>query len=166
MRYNRDGSIPQGNPFSTRQRPNPVWSYGFEIPFGLTHSSKSGRVYATHNGPECDDEVNLVLRGANYGWGPGKTCGGRGVGKRPQEPMISWTPPIAPTDPWFYTGPIEPFEGNLFVGDFNTGRLHMLVLDEAGTEVERHSVLHDFDRQVADVAEGPGDFSTFLRSIR
>ena len=158
LRFNRDGSIPEGNPFSAPQQPNPVWSYGFRNPFGLTHSPDSGRLYATDNGPECDDELNLVHRGGNYGWGPGKTCGGRGVGRHPHRPMVSWTPPIAPTDPWFYTGSIEPFTGNIFVGDFNTGRVHRFELNDEGTEVVRQSVLHDFDRQVADVSEGPRGF--------
>lgn len=158
LRINRDGSIPADNPFSKPESPNPVWSYGFRNPFGLTHAPLSGQLYATENGPDCDDEVNHVMPGANYGWGEGKACGRAGVGKRPQPPMISWTPPIAPTDPWLYNGSIEPFVGDIFVGDFNNGRLHRLELNHAGTEVIRHSVLHDFDRQVADVSEGPGGF--------
>lgn len=73
LRFNRDGSIPEDNPFSRPQRPNPVWSYGFRNPFGLTHAPRSGQLYATDNGPDCDDEVNLVERGANYGMGGGKS---------------------------------------------------------------------------------------------
>ncbi|MDQ5874045.1 MAG: PQQ-dependent sugar dehydrogenase, partial [Actinomycetota bacterium] len=88
----------------------------------------------------------------------GKACGDAGLGPRPQLPLISWTPPIAPTDPWFYNGSIDSFVGDIFVGDFNTGRLHRLSLNQAGTAVVRHSVVHDFDRQIADVSEGPGGF--------
>jgi glucose/arabinose dehydrogenase len=45
LRYNADGSIPDGNPFSTPADHNPVWSYGHRNPFGLAHKPGTKNLY-------------------------------------------------------------------------------------------------------------------------
>ena len=68
LRLNDDGSIPSDNPFA-----NAVWSYGHRNPQGLAWDS-AGRLWETEHGPTgeqglcCRDEVNLIVKGANYGW--------------------------------------------------------------------------------------------------
>lgn len=66
LRLNPDGSVPSDNPFG-----NAVWSYGHRNPQGLTWDN-SGRLWSTEHGPSGlqsgRDELNLIARGANYGW--------------------------------------------------------------------------------------------------
>lgn len=62
-----DTWIPNDNPFSTPQRQSAVWSYGHRNPQGLTFGD-DGTLYEAEHGPYSDDEINLVLRGDNYGF--------------------------------------------------------------------------------------------------
>ena len=71
LRINRDGSIPASNPFPG----NPAFSFGHRNSFGFTFDPLTGRLWQTENGPECNDEVNLVVEGGNYAWGPNQGCG-------------------------------------------------------------------------------------------
>jgi Raf kinase inhibitor-like YbhB/YbcL family protein len=62
LRINLDGSIPSDNPFG-----NAVWSKGHRNPQGLDFDSK-GRLWAAEFGDSSQDEVNLIVKGGNYGW--------------------------------------------------------------------------------------------------
>jgi glucose/arabinose dehydrogenase len=163
LRYNKDGSIPKSNPFSTASDRNPVWSYGHRNPFGLAQRPGTPRLYETENGPECDDEVNLIRRGANYGWGDNYRCGTKGVGTNPKGPLKRWTPTIVPTDLWWYRGRLKKLSGSLLMGDYGTGRLHQFVLNAQGTKVKRHRIVVR-DDGIVDVAKGPGGWVYFLTS--
>jgi glucose/arabinose dehydrogenase len=162
LRYNLDGSVPQDNPFSEAGNPNPVWAMGHRNPFGLTHNPETSQIYASENGPNCDDELNLLDEGGNFGWGPGYECGSEGVGRNPIDPLVSWTPPIVPTDLWYYTGTTETLAGALYMGDFGSGKLHRFVMNEEGTKVLKDEVVYDSPSQIVDVSEGPGGLLYFL----
>jgi len=87
LRLTATGRAPSDNPF----RKSRVFAYGFRNVFGFDFDPWTGRLWATDNGTEgnsgypeppgpgplggCNDEVNLVLRGSNYGWGPTGNCG-------------------------------------------------------------------------------------------
>jgi glucose/arabinose dehydrogenase len=122
LRYNPDGSIPADNPVLGGHR-TAIWSYGHRNGFGLTAKPHTKLLYETENGPNCDDELNRIMRGRNYGWGNGYVCGTNGVGPNPVAPLKRWTPTIAPTDPWWYTGRITRMRGSIYMGDYNTGSL-------------------------------------------
>lgn len=63
-----DGSIPADNPFSDRADAyHSIWSYGHRNPQGLAFDI-NGNLWDTEHGPRGGDELNLVRRGANYGW--------------------------------------------------------------------------------------------------
>lgn len=66
LRVKEDGGIPSDNPFG-----NAVYSYGHRNPQGLAWDSKGG-LWATEHGPSGAqsgfDELNLIEKGANYGW--------------------------------------------------------------------------------------------------
>ncbi len=66
LRVRDDGAIPLDNPFN-----NAVYSYGHRNPQGLTWDDES-RLWATEHGrsgvSSGFDEVNLIQKGANYGW--------------------------------------------------------------------------------------------------
>ncbi|MDX6592788.1 MAG: hypothetical protein QOJ13_1984 [Gaiellales bacterium] len=160
LRYNRNGTIPSDNPVLGGRR-SAIWTYGHRNGFGLAKRGRTGQVFETENGPNCDDELNRILRGRNYGWGDGYACGTAGVGRSPVAPLKRWTPPIAPTDPWFYSGKVKQLRGALFVGDFNTGTLRKLVLNDAGTVVRSISRTHVAADGITDVSGGPGGWLYF-----
>lgn len=66
LRINDDGTIPSDNPFT-----NAVWSYGHRNPQGITWDDEQ-RLWSTEHGPSGvqsgKDELNLIEKGANYGW--------------------------------------------------------------------------------------------------
>ena len=157
LRINPDGSVPEDNPFSSPLDPNPVWSYGHRNPFGLTTRPGTSQLLETENGPNCDDEINLIGEGNNYGWGDGypSDCEGPKVGVDPVDPLRRWGPTIAPTDPTWYRGPLEGLDDSLIMGDYNFGQIWQLQLNEDGTAVEEETVIHDQRKGIIDVARGP-----------
>ncbi|RJR12630.1 PQQ-dependent sugar dehydrogenase [Candidatus Parcubacteria bacterium] len=69
LRLKEDGSIPEDNPLGTA-----VYSYGHRNPQGLAWDT-AGRLWETEHGPSsslwpncCQDEINLIEPGKNYGW--------------------------------------------------------------------------------------------------
>ncbi len=68
LRINSDGTIPDDNPFDS----SPVFSYGHRNPQGLAWSS-NGMFVSSEHGPSGEqgyghDEINVILKGKNYGW--------------------------------------------------------------------------------------------------
>ena len=68
LRINSDGTIPDDNPFDS----SPVFSYGHRNPQGLAWST-DGLFLSSEHGPSGElgyghDEINLILKGKNYGW--------------------------------------------------------------------------------------------------
>jgi glucose/arabinose dehydrogenase len=150
-------------------RRSPVWSYGHRNPFGLTHKPGTSVLLQTENGPECDDEVNRILKGRNYGWGPGYSCGTAGVGPNPKGPLHRWTPTIAPTDPLWYKGPLRRLSGSMYVGDFKIEKLRRFRFNRKVSRVRSSLPIYQSPRQISDVAKGPGGclyIATFASIIK
>ena len=116
LRFNPDGTIPADNPFPD----SPIFALGLRNSFDFTFHPATGVIYATENGPNCDDEINKIVAGGNYGWRPNYPCGDTDpefIG-----PIISFSPPIVPTGITFYTGDQYPeFINDLFFVYFDRG---------------------------------------------
>jgi len=126
----------------------------------------TGRAYVTENGPNCDDEVNLLAAGSNYGWGPTASCGSLAPpgdtnrdGPSPVMPLAWWTPTIAPTNAAFYTGSLLPQSQNhLMFGAYNDARLRELALSPDGTTVVNETTLLTAPSGILDVEMGRDGF--------
>lgn len=69
LRLNDDGSVPPDNPFvADPEVDDRIWALGVRNPQGLHFDSETQRLYEAEHGPEGGDEVNIIRRGANYGW--------------------------------------------------------------------------------------------------
>ena len=66
-----NGAIPADNPFVARGgNARYVWNYGHRNIQGLAQRPGTNEMWSVEHGTDRDDEVNLVVRGANYGWDP------------------------------------------------------------------------------------------------
>ena len=119
LRLNPDGSIPADNPGGHKW-----WSYGHRNSFGFTFDPQTGSLWETENGPECNDELNLVVRGGNYAWGPNETCTGTAPENTNQDganrrlPEEWWVSTVGITGAAFCDGCGlgAAAEGDLFIG--------------------------------------------------
>lgn len=147
-------TVPPNNPFGAG---NPAFNLGLRNSFDFTFHPQSGIIYASENGPNCDDEINRIVAGANYGWRPNYPCGDNDPQYR--APIMRFTPPIAPTGITFYTAAVFPqFTGNLFLVDFNQGRVRRFVVDEAamGEILFSEVVVDGGFGPLLDILPGPG----------
>jgi hypothetical protein len=97
-RVNDDGSIPKDNPFLNTPNALPsIWSYGHRNPQGLAWDP-SGLMWESEHGPTGGDEINVVEKGRNYGWGVISMGLQNGITERSHEgmeqPIVYYTPTI------------------------------------------------------------------------
>jgi glucose/arabinose dehydrogenase len=134
-------AIPADNPFEN----STVYAYGFRNPFDFTFDPYGDSIFLAEVGPDCDDEINVVFAGANYGWHEDYECAGYDLLPFPHyvAPILSYTPAITPTGIVIYDGEAFPaWQGNLLFCDWNNGVLHRIVLDESRTKT---SEVHEID---------------------
>jgi glucose/arabinose dehydrogenase len=118
-----------------------IYAYGLRNSFDFDFDPISGHVFATENGLHCDDEINVILSGFNYGGGPGYTCGGTAQGIETPlllSGLLTFTPTQAPTGIVIYDHPaVEAWYGSLFFCVWNDGypSLRRVVLDESRVAV-------------------------------
>ena len=123
IRINKDGSVPSDNPFINTKNALPeIYSYGHRNMQGLVVTS-SGDIYEHEHGPRGGDEMNLVEPALNYGW-PAITYGIDYSGaiispftekEGMEQPLLHWTPSIAPSDMIYYEGSVYPELKNSFL---------------------------------------------------
>jgi PKD repeat protein len=166
---NGDGSVPPDNPFVGIAGWNQsIYTYGHRNMFGLTFHPVTRRAYVTENGPDCNDEVNLLTPGGNYGWGPLAACpvppadditSTNKDGPNPILPVFHWaSPTICPTNAAIYEGPFFPgFRGELVMGECKPPyRLHLLDLKPPNYDsVARDTILWNAPNIILDVRVGP-----------
>lgn len=74
LRIDRLGRGAPGNP-GAPLRPE-IYTYGHRNVQGIGFRPSDGKPYSIEHGPTCDDEVNLLVAGGNYGWDPQQPGGG------------------------------------------------------------------------------------------
>jgi aldose sugar dehydrogenase len=160
-RVNDDGSIPKDNPFVNTPNALPsIWSYGHRNPQGLAWDS-TGLMWESEHGPTGGDEINVVEKGKNYGWGVISMGLQNGITERSREgmeqPIVYYTPTIAPSGIAFYTGAKYPgWKNNLFVAALAGQQLRRLEINGRKV-VHQEAVFQQFGR-VRAVATGPDGF--------
>ena len=147
-----------------------IWSFGHRNMVGLTVHPDTGAIWESENGPQGGDEINIIKKGANYGW-PLVSYGRDYAGPRVSEgtsregmesPWIVWIPSIAASGLTFYTGDRFPnWRRNLFVGGMQfgrirrTGQMHRIVFNANWDEIRRESLFVDLRQRIRNVRQGP-----------
>jgi glucose/arabinose dehydrogenase len=166
LRMNPDGSVPADNPFAGDPPPGGfIYSFGHRNSFGFTFDPWTGRLWETENGPLCNDEINVVVPGGNYAWGPNQSCGSlpppRDTNQDGPEPRIMPThtlvKTIAPTGAAFCRGcglgPVT--QGDLLVASFKYERILAFDLNAARTKLTRRRTLFLGNLGAMAVQRGP-----------
>ncbi len=165
-RLNDDGSIPADNPFV--DEPNAkkaIYSYGHRNPQGMILHPTTGEIWVHEHGPKGGDEINIIKKGANYGW-PILTYGENYSGtsitsetSRPgmEGPIYYWIPSIAPSGMVYVTSDKYPhLKNNLLIGSLKFQYLELDILEDEKV-VKRELLLEGIGR-VRDVKQGPDGF--------
>ncbi|MBR9860661.1 T9SS type A sorting domain-containing protein [bacterium] len=136
LRLNQDGSIPDDNPTNSL-----VYSLGHRNAQGMCFGPDD-RIYLSEHGPNTDDEFHELFPSANYGWpnvagfcsSPAELsfCDTVDV----TEPIIAWTPTIAPSDMIYYENSQLPeLDGKFLMTVLKNKHLRAIELNEAGDSV-------------------------------
>ncbi len=158
-RINVDGTVPTDNPFyNTEGAIKSIWTYGHRNPEGLSIDPVTGLLWETEHGPTGGDEVNIIEKGKNYGWGvisnglqPGITATAK-AGM--ESPIKYYVPTVAPSGILFYKGGKFPaWKNNLFVSTLAGGALRRLEI--SGRKIVTDEILYDNHGRNRAVAVGP-----------
>lgn len=162
-RVRDDGSPAPQNPFLFQPGAlGSIWSYGHRHVQGLDFHPLTGQLWAAEHGPRAGgDELNRIEPGRNYGW-PVISYGQPQIGEKihgteypgMEQPVVHWTPTIAPSAVAFYTGDRFPkWKNHLLLTALSHQELRRIETD--GDRVVHQEVLIKNEGRVRDVATGP-----------
>jgi glucose/arabinose dehydrogenase len=168
LRINKDGSIPEDNPFAE----SPVFSLGHRNPQGIAWHPTNGELYASEHGPSLfdgpagGDEINWIKAGENYGW---PIVSHEQSEEGLVDPVLLFTPAEAPASGSFYEGNAIPqYENNFFFGALRgEGIVRVLFAEEKPSEVIFYEKLEFIDYgRIREVTSGPDGALYFSTSNR
>ncbi len=173
LRLHDDGSVPADNPFvdpanlpegQTEARPE-IYAYGSRNIQGMQIHPETREIWSHEHGPRGGDEINIIRDGLNYGW-PEITHGINYDGSEitpdtaragMEQPLLHWTPSIAPSGMAFVTGDRYPgWTTSLMVGTLAPRYLHRVELD--GEQVVAQEELLPGIGRVRDVRLAPDGY--------
>jgi glucose/arabinose dehydrogenase len=172
LRVDPEGGIPSDNPF----KGSPIYSYGSRNPQGITWQPGTGRLFESEHGPSgeyghfANDEINIIVKGGNYGWP--KVIGAPGL-RQYIDPVIVWKKTTPPSGITFYDGTLlKHLRGDLFAATLKSQALIRIRLQKDSgkvTVIERwFSSNYSEGRygRLRDVVEGPDGALYFLSNNR
>jgi glucose/arabinose dehydrogenase len=162
VRLNDDGSVPADNPFVERGGVTAqIWSLGHRNPLGLAFDAQ-GRLWNVEMGPMGGDELNLVQRGANYGYplvSNGDHYGGANIPDHDTRPDLAapaafWNPVISPSSLLFYSGSEFPdWQGDALIGGLSSTSIVRIEFGAGGTA--REAARYRMPQRMRALEQGP-----------
>jgi aldose sugar dehydrogenase len=160
LRLNDDGSVPPDNPFAAQGAvAQQIWTLGHRNPLGIAFDAQ-GRLWIHEMGPRGGDELNLIVRGENYGWplvSNGRHYSGVPIPDHSTQPefeapVVSWTPVISPAGLIIYSGNQFPqWQGSALIGGLSSQALVRVTFDgDTAREAERF----DMGERIREVEQG------------
>lgn len=146
--------------------PAEIWTSGHRNPYGLMFAP-DGRLWSTEMGPRGGDELNLILKGKNYGWpvvSNGVNYDGVPIpdhSTRPQfePPKLFWTPSVSPGGLLIYTGDKFPqWKGDALIPALSGKSL--ILVDIEGDKAKKAEEW-PMDARLRGIAQGP-DGSVYI----
>ncbi|MFK7773679.1 MAG: PQQ-dependent sugar dehydrogenase [Saprospiraceae bacterium] len=137
-RLNTDGSVPPDNPDFGTGAVKGMYAIGIRAAQGIITHPQTGKIWFSEHGTYQGDEINLLKKGANYGWPIITTGKYRGKDYTPPNmenvdftiPSWYWRHTVAPTGLTFYHGNDFPsWKNNLIVPGLSRGSLWRFTLD-------------------------------------
>jgi aldose sugar dehydrogenase len=170
MRLHDDGRVPPDNPFVGRAGARPeIFTYGHRNIQGMDVHPVTGEIWTNEHGARGGDEINVLRPGRNYGW-PLITHGVDYSGMRVspdtaleglEQPLLHWTPSIAPSGLAIYHGNRFPaWRGDVFNGALAGQQLRRVVVD--GYRVVRQEKLLEGRGRIRQVKVGPDGYIYLL----
>ena len=168
LRINPDGTIPANNPFPD----SPVWSYGHRNPQGIDWYPGTDILYSTEHGPSGfdgpggGDEVNIIVKGGNYGW---PVVSHKESKEGMISPVLEFTPAIAPASGMFYrSDSIPQFKNNYFFGCLRGSGIMRVEIDKNDpSRIISNEVLAEVNfGRIRDITQGPDGAIYFSTSNR
>ena len=164
LRITTDGKPAPGNPFTGQEAAYPeIWAIGQRSQEGLAFDN-DGNLWETEHGPRGGDELNLIKKGANYGWPvvthgidyPGNQTGDSEPTRAGiEEPVYYWAPSIGPGNLAFYKGNLFPeWKNSVFVVALRGNAMERLTLS-GGKVVNEEPLLTEVKMRLRDVRVGP-----------
>jgi aldose sugar dehydrogenase len=164
VRLRPDGSVPEDNPFVNTDGAKPeIWSYGHRNVQGIVYDEKRGALFAHEHGARGGDEFNRIEPGKNYGW-PAITYGVEYSGAQisphtalpgMEQPLLHWTPSIAPAGLAHYTAERFPaWTDSFFVAALANQAVWRLTLNDDGS-VDQERLFTELGQRFRDVRQGP-----------
>lgn len=118
LRVTPEGRVPHDNPWPG----NPIWAMGLRNPNAMAFRPRDGVFFAGDHGPTSEwrnlgirdrDEINIIRRGANYGW---PVAVGAPALPGFVDPLLAFDPSAPPGDLVFYDAALLPdLRGDLFL---------------------------------------------------
>lgn len=164
IRVDRNGLPPADNPFLSQPGfASEIYSFGHRNVQGIAVDPATGDVLISEHGARGGDEVNLIVSGGNYGW-PVVTGGidypfARVTPFRHldgyRQPVLEWTPSIAPAGLAVYKGALFPhWQGDLLVPALKE-RTVRRVLRDGPRVIGQQLLLADMNERIRDVKVAP-----------
>lgn len=129
LRITDEGRPAPGNP----DPDSPIWTTGHRNVQGLAWDDRD-RLWASELGESTWDDLNLIRKGANYGW-PHHEGKGEGQGEEFTNPHLVW--PVAEASP----SGLAWAEGHLWMAGLRGQRLWRITVDENGRATQADSFL-------------------------
>lgn len=172
IRLHDDGSVPADNPFADQGGVSAeIWSLGHRNPLGLAFDT-GGRLWNQEMGPRGGDELNLVVKGRNYGYpivSNGVHYDGREIPNhdtRPEfeAPKAYWVPAISPAGLLLYDGDVfADWKGNAFIGGLSS---KALVRIEFAGSTAREAERFEMGARIREPEQGPNGAIWILEDER
>lgn len=155
LRIDRDGNIPSDNPFPD----SAVFTMGHRNIFGIAFDKKSGTGAITENGDVHYDEINILKKGANYGFPTTQPPDlSPELDKSSSiKPIRAYWETIAPTQAIFYdSNKFAQLKDKLLFGSYNKGFIYALGLNKSNSITDELAInVREIDDNIIALAQSP-----------
>lgn len=163
IRLNEDGTVPDDNPWQDQgELARTFWSTGHRNLLGIDFDNE-GRLWTHEMGPRHGDELNLIVKGDNYGWpvvSNGDNYSGIPIPDHDTQPEFNapetfWVPSVAPAGLVIYDGELfADWQGDALIGGLVSQALVRVDIEgESAEEAERF----EWGKRIREVEQGPDD---------